>query len=39
MRDRSNADLKHKALTAVTAKMARVVHAVTKSGNQYRPFF
>lgn len=38
-RDRSNADLKRKALTAVTAKMARVVHAVVKSGNQYRPFF
>lgn len=38
-RDRSNADLKRKAITAVTAKMARVVHAVIKSGNQYRPFF
>jgi len=38
-KDRANADLKRKALTAVTAKMARVVHAVVKSGNQYRPFF
>jgi hypothetical protein len=38
-KDRDNADLKRKAFTAVTAKMARVVHAVIKSGNQYRPFF
>jgi transposase len=38
-KDRNNADLKRKAFTAVTAKMARVVHAVIKSGNQYRPFF
>jgi transposase len=38
-KDRANVDLKRKALTAVTAKMARVVHAVVKSGNQYRPFF
>jgi transposase len=38
-KDRANADLKRKALTAVTAKMARVVHAVVKSGNQYRLFF
>ena len=38
-RDRTNADLRRKALTAVTAKMARVVHAVVKGGTEYRPFF
>ena len=38
-KDRDNADLRRKALTAVTAKMARVVHAVIKSGTDYRPFF
>jgi transposase len=38
-RDRHNADLRRKALTAITAKMARVVHAVIKSGTDYRPFF
>lgn len=38
-KDRANPDLKRKALTAVTAKMARVVHAVIKSGTDYRPFF
>jgi hypothetical protein len=37
-RDRHNADLRRKALTAITAKMARVVHAVVKSGADYRPF-
>lgn len=37
-RDRHNADLRRKALTAITAKMARVVHAVIKSGDDYRPF-
>src|SRR4051794_4605348 len=36
-RDRHNADLR-KALTAITAKMARVVHAIIKSGADYRPF-
>jgi hypothetical protein len=25
-------------MTAITAKMARVVHAVIKSGSDYRPF-
>ena len=30
-RDRHNADLRRKALTAITAKMARVVHAVIKT--------
>lgn len=38
-KDRNNANLKRKAFTAITAKMARVVHAVIKSGGQYRPFF
>jgi transposase len=38
-KDRHNADLRRKALTAITAKMARVVHAVIKSGADYRPFF
>jgi len=37
-RDRHNADLRRKALTAITAKMARVVYAVVKSGVDYRPF-
>ena len=36
-RDRHNADLRRKALTAITAKMARVVHAVVKRGDDYRP--
>jgi transposase len=36
--DRHNADLRRKALTAITAKMARVVHAIIKSGADYRPF-
>ena len=38
-RDRDNPDLRRKALTAITAKMARIVHAVIKSGSDYRPFF
>ena len=38
-KDRHNADLRRKALVAVTAKMARVVHAVIKGGTDYRPFF
>jgi transposase len=37
-RDRDNADLKRKALTAITAKMARTAHAIIKSGSDYRPF-
>lgn len=37
-RDRDNADLRRKALTAITAKMARTAHAVIKSGSDYRPF-
>ena len=39
VKDHDNADLRRKALTAITAKMARVVHAVIKSGADYRPFF
>ena len=38
-KDRDNADLKRKALSAVTAKMARTAHAVIKSGKAYRPFY
>jgi transposase len=38
-KDHYNADLRRKAMTAVTAKMARVAHAVIKSGSDYRPFF
>ena len=35
----SNAsDRRHKAMTALTAKMARVAHAVVKTGTEYRPF-
>jgi transposase len=37
-RDRDNADLKRKALTAITAKMARTAHAVIRTGSDYRPF-
>ena len=37
-KDRDNPDLRRKAMTAITAKMARVVHAVVKSGFDYRPF-
>jgi transposase len=37
-RDRDNPDLRRKAMTAITAKMARVVHAVVKNGSDYRPF-
>ena len=37
-RDRDNPDLRRKAMTAITAKMARVVHAVVKGGSEYRPF-
>jgi transposase len=38
-RDRDNADRKRKALTAITAKMARTAHAVIRTGSDYRPFF
>ena len=33
-----DADRRRKAMTALTAKMARVAHAVVKTGTQYRPF-
>ena len=38
-KDRDKKDLRRKALTAITAKVARVVHAVIKNGSDYRPFF
>lgn len=37
-RDRYDPDLRRKAFTAITAKMARVVHALVKAGADYRPF-
>lgn len=37
-RDRDNADLRRKALTAIAAKMARVAHRIIVSGEDYRPF-
>ena len=33
-----DADRRRKAMTALTAKMARVAHAVVKTGTEYRPF-
>lgn len=36
--DPHNADLKRKARTAVTAKMARVAYSVVKQGATYRPY-
>lgn len=33
-----DADRRRKAMTALTAKMARVAHAVVKTGAEYRPF-
>ena len=38
-RDRTNPDLRRKALTAIAAKMARTAHALITSGSDYRPFF
>ena len=38
-KDRDNADLRRKAMTAVSAKIARVVHAVIVGDTDYRPFF
>jgi transposase len=38
-RDRSDRDLRRKALTAVAAKMARVAHALVKNNTDYRPFY
>ena len=37
-KDRDNKDLRRKALTTVAAKMARVAHALVKTGTDYRPF-
>jgi transposase len=37
-KDRHNPDLRRKAFTAITAKMARVVHALIKAGADYRSF-
>ena len=37
-RDADDADRRRKAMTALTAKMARVAHAVIKTGTEYRPF-
>jgi transposase len=37
-KNRHDADLRRKASTAITAKLARVVHAIIKSGDDYRPF-
>jgi transposase len=37
-KDRHDPDLRRKAFTAITAKMARVAHAVIKAGADYRPF-
>lgn len=34
----NDADTRRKAMTALTAKMARVAHAVVKTGTEYRPF-
>ena len=34
-----DADLKRKARTAITAKMARVIYALIKNGRPYRRFF
>jgi hypothetical protein len=33
-----DADRRRKAMTALAAKMARVAHAVIKTGTEYRPF-
>ena len=38
-KDRHNAHLRRKAVTAIAAKMARTVHAIIRSGEPYRPFF
>lgn len=38
-KDRNNKDLRRKAYSAITAKMARVTHAIIKNGKDYRPFF
>jgi transposase len=37
-KDRDNKDLRRKATVAVATKMARVAHALIKTGTDYRPF-
>ena len=37
-KDRESRDLRRKATVAVATKMARVVHALIKTGTDYRPF-
>lgn len=37
-KDRHDPDLRRKAFTAITAKMARVVHALIRAGADYRSF-
>ena len=37
--DPGNPDRKRKALTAISAKIARVAYAVVKTGTSYRPYF
>ena len=38
-KDHDNPDLRRKAMTAITAKMARVAHAIIKNGSDYQPFY
>lgn len=38
-KDRSDKDLRRKALTAVAAKVARTTHALITSGTDFRPFY
>lgn len=37
-RDRDNVDMRHRALTAIAAKIVRDVHALTKSETDFRRF-
>lgn len=37
-RDRDNPDLRRKAMAAIAAKIAHVVHAIVKGGSDHRPF-
>ena len=37
-KDRENKDLRRKATVAIATKMARVAHALIKTGTDYRPF-
>lgn len=38
-KDRENRDLRRKAYTAVTAKIARTVHVIINNNADYRPFY